>query len=110
MITQAIVISVIGYFLCFAVLAVIWAVLALMRKLMETSEKPAVVPEVKPQPEVKVAVENNDDELIAVLTAAVAASLNTSVSHLKIKSFKRLPSGLSRWGTASVNENLVNKL
>ncbi|MBQ2754670.1 MAG: OadG family protein, partial [Clostridia bacterium] len=110
MIQQAFVISVIGYFLCFAVLAVIWTVLSIMKKLM-TEKKPAAVPEVKPAPEVKVVAENNDDdEIIAVLTAAIAASLNTSGSNLRIKSFKRLSSGLSRWGTTSVNENLINKL
>lgn len=111
MMTQAFVIGVIGYVLCFVVLAVIWAVLAILKLFMVKADKPALAP----QPEVQQQVVNNDNnddesELIAVLTAAIAMSLNTPASELRIKSFKRLPSGLTRWGTASVNENLLNRL
>ena len=113
--SQALVIACIGYMMCFIVLGIIWAVLAVMKKLMVPAEKKpaAKAPEVKkPAPAVQPTVVNNsdDDELIAVLAAAVAASLNTSVNGFKIKSFRRLPNGVSNWGAAAVNDNLSNKL
>lgn len=110
---QAIIVACIGYFLCFLVLAIIWGVLVIMKKLLSGSEKPAVKPEPVPvaeKPAVQESAKTDDTELIAVLTAACAASLNTSAYNLKIKSFRQLSSGTNRWGMAGVNENLSNKL
>ena len=110
---QALIIACIGYLLCFVVLGVIWAVLAVMKNFFVTKEKTPEKAEPvvqKPSEPVKESVKSDDGELIAVLTAAVAASLNTSTYNLKIKSFRQLPNGVTRWGTAGVNENLANKL
>ncbi len=111
MIEQALVIACIGYAMCFVVLAIIWGALSIMKFFMVPSEKkvkeqPKAEPVAAPQP----VAATDDDELIAVLTAAIAASLNTSTYNLKIKSFRRLSNGASHWGTAGVNENLSNKL
>jgi len=113
--SQALVIACIGYMMCFVVLGIIWAVLAVMKKIMVPSEKKPAIEAPKaetPVPVVQPAVVNNndDDELVAVLAAAIAASLNTSVNGFKIKSFRRLPNGVSNWGMAAVNDNLSNKL
>ena len=43
---------------------------------------------------------SNNTELIAVLTAAVAATLNTSAYNLKIKSFRRVGDVIPAWGNA----------
>ena len=42
----------------------------------------------------------DDIELIAVLTAAVAATLNTSAYNLKIKSFRRVCDKAPTWTKA----------
>ncbi|WP_058485430.1 OadG family protein [Defluviitalea phaphyphila] len=39
----------------------------------------------------------DDLELIAVITAAVAASLNTTTDKLKVRSFRRINSNISEW-------------
>lgn len=112
MIIQALVIALIGYAMCFIVLGIIWAVLACMKFFMVPSEKKAKKQaEAVPAAPVAVApAAEDDEELIAVMTAAIAASLNTSSYNLKIKSFRRLSNGASHWSTAGVNENLSNKL
>ena len=46
----------------------------------------------------------NDDELIAVLTAAVAASLNTSTYHLNIKSYRRIENTSPAWNKAGLRD------
>ena len=43
---------------------------------------------------------NQTVELIAVLTAAVAASLDTPAYNLKIKSFRRVGDVAPAWGNA----------
>jgi len=46
------------------------------------------------------AKKTNDTELIAVLTAAIAASMNTSAYNLKIKSYKRIHDTIPAWSKA----------
>ena len=51
----------------------------------------------------------DEDELIAVLTAAVAASLNTSTYNLKIKSYRRTDNKMPAWNKAGVTETINNR-
>ena len=46
----------------------------------------------------------SEEELIAVLTAAVAASMNTSTYRLQIKSYRRLPQSTPAWNRAGLRE------
>jgi len=49
----------------------------------------------------KKSVKKQDEaELIAILTAAVAASMNTSAYNLKIKSYKRIHNTAPAWNKA----------
>lgn len=50
------------------------------------------------------AVTNDDSELIAVLTAAVAACLNTSTYNLNIKSFRRIINIAPDWQKAGLSD------
>ena len=51
----------------------------------------------------------NEDELIAVITAAVAASLNTSTYNLQIKSYRRIEDKRPAWNRAGLNETIGNR-
>ncbi len=46
----------------------------------------------------------DDSELIAVLTAAIAASLNTSTYHLNIKSYRRIDTTAPAWNRAGLRD------
>ena len=46
----------------------------------------------------------DEGELIAVLTAAVAVSMDVPTNFLKIKSFKRVGSSLPVWNRAGVRD------
>lgn len=102
--------TVIGLVIVFAVLAILWGVLVLMRKLFykESAQEapkpaPAVQPAAAPEaPAVQAAAD--EEELIAVLTAAVAASLNTSTYHLHIKSYRRIGNNAPAWNQAGLND------
>lgn len=110
--SQGVPIAIIGYIMVFVVLAILWGIIELMRVAL-TAKKPKTVEkkveEVKtPEPVQAVAEEADEGELVAVLTAAVAASLNTSTYNLRIKSFKRIDTKNNAWSNASRND-AINK-
>lgn len=108
-ITNGSVVTLIGMGTVFAVLAVLWGILELMQRIFAKTEKaPKKVEEKKPET-APIAAEPpvvDDEELIAVLTAAVAASLNTSTYNLQIKSYRQVGAKAPAWNRVSRRENL----
>ena len=116
---QGVPIAIIGYVMVFVVLGILWAVIELMRVVLapKDTKKTKEVATTKVQQtsladvSVVEAVETeqvDEGELVAVLTAAVAASLNTSTYNLRIKSFKRIDTKNNAWSNASRND-AINK-
>lgn len=110
-------IMILGLLIVFSVLIILWAVIEIMHVCIAFFEKkgkkqtpPAAAP-AQPQPQMETAKTQEDqEELIAVLTAAVAASLNTSTYNLKIKSFRRVGQYAPAWNQVSRKEQLENNL
>ena len=99
-----------GMLMVFAVLAILWGVLAIFKLIFAGKTAKAATPKVKEakpapapvkeQPSVSVAAQNaSNDELIAVLTAAVAAYMaeenggEVSTSGFRVVSFRRVGGG-----------------
>lgn len=98
--------TVIGLSIVFGVLIILMIVLVLFRVIFYRKPKAEFQTEVKETvsaPEVS-SEETDETELIAVLTAAVAASLNTSTYNLKIKSYRRTDNKMPAWNKAGINE------
>jgi Na+-transporting methylmalonyl-CoA/oxaloacetate decarboxylase gamma subunit len=72
------------------------------------AEKAVLVQKV-PVPAAAVATEN-DDVLIAVITAAIAASLGTSSNGVVIKSIERTGQNVPAWGARGRIEQVYNRL
>lgn len=109
--------TVIGLVIVFSVLAILMVVLMLMKKVFykEPPKKPQSVAAQQPvkQPQnvsAPVKEEMDEEELIAVLTAAVAASLNTSTYHLQIKSYRRIEQKSPAWNKAGLRETIENRI
>ena len=107
------VVAVIGLGTVFAVLAILWGILELMRIIFAPKAAKTTQTESAPiAASASIATETvseesiDDSELIAVLTAAVAASLNTSTYKLNIKSYRQIPSNTPIWNSISRRENL----
>ncbi len=102
---QGAVVAIIGICTVFTVLAILWGVLELMRAIFSSKKKksaPVAAPApAAPQP----VIETDDSELIAVLTAAIAASLNQSTYNLKIKSYRRVDNA-PVWNRTARRDNL----
>ncbi len=110
--SEGLVTTVVGLSIVFSVLIILMIVLMLM-KVFFYKDPAKVNTEVKteiPVAKAPVAAEikNSDDmdesELVAVLTAAIAASLNTSTYNLKIKSYKRVTNSAPAWNKAGLND------
>lgn len=105
----------VGISIVFSVLVILMIVLMLFKVIFY--RKPADTESVKTEIKVEKAPEVSvnepktieDGELIAVLTAAVAASLNTSTYNLKIKSYRRVEDHKPSWRKAGITETINNR-
>ena len=101
-------VTAIGLIIVFSVLIILMLVMMLMKVVFYRPETKttAVSPTPVPAPAVQedTPAVMNDNELIAVLTAAVAASLNTSTYHLNIKSYRRIENTSPAWNKAGLRD------
>ena len=110
--------TVVGLSIVFSVLLILMIVLKLYEKVFYKPQntKEVKIPETVKQETVKTAdatvVEDSEDEeeLIAVLTAAVAASLNTSTYNLRIKSYRRVNNNAPAWNRAGLRDTIDSRL
>lgn len=102
--SQGLPIALIGYVMVFVVLCLMWGILEIMKVVFASKDKKKVEKPVSVSKPVEVAKqpEEDEEELVAILTAAVAASLNTSTYNLKIKSFKRSEPKSNSWFTTTI--------
>lgn len=108
--------TVIGLGIVFAVLAILMIVLMLFKVFFykdpakTVAQEPAKAePTHAPEAAQETAEEEDEEELIAVLTAAVAASMNTSTYNLRIKSYRRVPNTRPAWNRAGISETIGNR-
>lgn len=52
----------------------------------------------------------DDEELVAVIAAAIAASMGVNIPQLNIKSIRRIPQTTPAWAVASRQEQISDKL
>lgn len=93
-----------GLAIVFSVLLILMAVLCLFKVIFYKDPAKTKKVEIAPSPVKEEVVEEDDDELIAVLTAAVAASLNTSTYNLNIKSYRRIKDERPSWNKEGLRE------
>ncbi|MBR5236086.1 MAG: OadG family protein [Clostridia bacterium] len=109
---QGAVVSVIGLCTVFLVLAILWGVLELMRVFFTAPKKQTKPAKAQSAPApaapapAPVAVAD-DGELIAVLTAAIAASLNRPASSLNIRSYRKVGTAAPAWNQVARRDNLI---
>lgn len=117
-ITEGLMVTAVGLIIVFSVLAILMIALMIMKavfykpvKKVETIKKEVKTVEQPANIQTSVSVGKQDDyEIIAVLTAAIAASLNTSVSNLRLKSYKRVGTNSPAWNRAGVSEMINTRL
>lgn len=93
-----------GMGITFVALIAIWAITALMSKAIQKIEKKPAILKVSSNKVNANTAETDNLELIAVITAAVAAAMNTSVAHIHVSSIKRNSESTPTWGIAGRSE------
>ena len=106
--------TVIGLTIVFSVLIILMIVLMLFKVIFyrdpAKQAKKAIDTPTEEQSVVSDSADDMDEsELIAVLTAAIAASLNTSTYNLQIKSYRRTDNKMPAWNRAGVTETINNR-
>lgn len=98
--------TVVGVTIVFSVLLILMFVMMLMKVIFYKPEKTAKAPKnnapvAEPaKAEVTADASIDETELVAVLTAAIAACLNTSTYNLNIKSYRRINDHSPAWNKA----------
>lgn len=101
----------VGLLIVFSVLIILMLVMMAMKKIFYKEDKPKTENNA-PTPSAPAVVQNvqgDDTQLIAVITAAIAASLNTSTYNLNIRSFKRVGNSTPDWSKAGLRENIDSR-
>lgn len=103
-----------GMSITFVALVFIWGLTILLSKVVQSIEKksqPAVMPAPKtasaPAP---AAIEKDDSELVAVITAAIAASMNTSMHNIVVTNIVRTGDGAPVWGRLGRSDVMNSRL
>lgn len=108
-------VTALGLIIVFSVLVILMIILMLFKVIFyKNPAKQTVKKEEVPAAEAVPAEESaesgmNEEELVAVLTAAVAASLNTSTYNLNIKSYRRINDNKPAWNKAGIRETINNR-
>lgn len=104
----------VGLAIVFGVLILLMIVLVLFKVIFykdpaKQAKKAASAPAPAAAPVTAANEDMDEAELIAVLTAAVAASLNTSTYNLQIKSYRRVDAKKPAWNKAGVRETIGSR-
>lgn len=105
-ISEGVSVTVLGVGVVFLILIILCIVLKIFEIAFGPKKKAApAAPVAQVQKPVAPSAQADDTELVAVISAAIAASLGTSTSSFKIKSLRRLGSG---WNQAAKLQNFNN--
>ena len=110
-ILEGLAITVLGFAVVFLILVIIMLVIKAMAIFsVEKEEKTVSIPEApKPVEELSQEAGTNDDsELVAVITAAIATLLDTGTSGFIVRSYKKISGGA--WNKAGRRDVLDNKI
>lgn len=109
---MSMVVTLLGMSITFVALVLLWCCISLMSKVLlskSNDEKPVAKPKpVKAAAAVEAVEANNDEdeELIAVISAAVAASLNTSIHNIIVRNVVQVSDNTPAWGRVGRSEQM----
>lgn len=104
--------TILGMGITFAALIIIWGLTVVLKKVVNSIENKGdtqikvIKTKVNNKIEIEEAYEeNNDEELIAVISAAIASSLKTSVDNIIVRNIVRVADDTPTWGVvARINQ------
>ncbi len=110
-------VALMGMGITFLVLLLLWLFIGILGKVVGNKQAKPKVTEMK-APVKEQTPENvstnvqaaDDDELVAVITAAIAASSNNYIHNITVKSIRRVQTVSPAWSAASITDQLNTRL
>ncbi len=111
-------VTALGMIITFAALVLLWGITIFYSRLVRSAEErknankvTAVAPAAPtPAPAPLAVAAEEDEELIAVISAAVAASMNTSIHNIVVRNIVRVGDATPAWGRAGRNDQMSGNL
>lgn len=119
--TGALVTTLMGMGITFAVLTLLWGCIALLTKILDKNDQrkensihgeESTIDNITSKVQANISLEssNDDEELIAVITAALAAaSARENTDNLYIQKIRRLSGNSTAWSHAGGNDSLASR-
>ncbi|NLE25189.1 MAG: OadG family protein [Clostridiaceae bacterium] len=112
----SLIVTILGMGITFIVLALLWGLIAIMTRALNKAEKPKAITPITPTAPVPAAETQNgqateaeDASLIAVITAAIAASLQKPVQTIVVKNIRRVSDNMPAWARAAKQEQIDSR-
>ncbi len=104
-------VAVIGMTITFLALVFLWFAINVMSNALGVTkkEKPKVAAAAAAAAPVASAPKEDDAELVAVITAAIAASLGKSTSELVVNKITRLPDAMPAWARHGLSDQFTQR-
>ena len=98
-----------GMGITFLILLLLWLIIAIMNKVMNTGGKEQVAAPPADRAAAPVASAKDDGVLIAVIAAAVATASGTSVNNLVVRKISRVTGDLPSWAVAGTADCIESR-
>lgn len=109
-------VTILGMGITFLALIILWVAIALLTRVIhgiENKEKQVKVVKTQPQtaaPVVEIVEETDDLELVAVITAAIAAATNQPMNQIIVKNIRRVGGNIPTWQQMGINNQLAKRM
>ncbi|MBN2259339.1 MAG: OadG family protein [Clostridiales bacterium] len=109
-------VTILGMGITFMALIILWGAIVILGKVVRGLEKKsAAIQIVKESPKVQAvksesAVEEDDYELVAVITAAIAAVTNQPINQIYVKNIRRVGDNLPVWQKAGIANQISKRM
>ncbi len=109
--TGGLMMAVIGMGITFLALIFLWFAINVMSSALKQKDKPTPEPAITPAAKAPVASapKEDDAELVAVITAAIAASLGKSSSQLVVNKITRVPDKMPAWARHGLSDQFIQR-
>jgi glutaconyl-CoA/methylmalonyl-CoA decarboxylase subunit delta len=114
--TAGLITTVLGMGITFSALVILLFIITWMNKLLNKTPAPSAAPvNATPPQTTEVAppapsTTENDNEIVAAITTAIAMSLKTSASNIVIRNIEKIDNSSPQWNKAGIIEQMNSRL
>ncbi len=111
-VVAALIVTLLGMIITFLVLTLLWGLIGIMTRILDRpkKEQQPVAPVATPMSSIEATQDDDDDDaLIAVISAAIAASIQRPIQTIVVKNIKRTTDRMPAWASVAKHEQLDSR-